>query len=296
MTVRARSSDRAGYVIRDGVKILFEVYENDGPSVLLMPTWSIVHSRHWKAQVSYLARHFRVVTFDGRGNGKSDRPTAPGSYSDAEFVADAVAVLDATDTELAVVAGVSLGAHWSVLLAGLHPERVAGTICIGPTTSLVPVIHPKRALPPFTEPLDQSDGWAKYNMHFWRRDYLDFAEFFFSQVFTEPHSTKPREDAVAWSQETDAETLIAIESTDSMPSELALAALAGIKCPVLVIHGTDDHISPYQAGVALAHATGGSVLLIEGAGHLPQARDPVRINLALKDFIDRVFAKQSVPA
>ena len=63
-----------------------------------MPTWSVVHSRHWKLQIPYLARQFRVVTFDGRGNGRSDRPADAAAYADAEFVADAIAVLDATGT------------------------------------------------------------------------------------------------------------------------------------------------------------------------------------------------------
>ena len=43
-----------------------------------MPTWSIVPSRMWKAQVAYLSRHFRVVTFDGRGSGASGRPAGGG--------------------------------------------------------------------------------------------------------------------------------------------------------------------------------------------------------------------------
>jgi hypothetical protein len=47
------------------------------PGVLLLPTWSINHSRHWKPQIGYLARHFRVVAFDGRGNALSGRPAAP---------------------------------------------------------------------------------------------------------------------------------------------------------------------------------------------------------------------------
>ena len=64
----------------------------------LLPTWSIVHSRHWKMQIPYLARHCRVVTFDGRGNGRSDRPPASEAYLEREFAADALAVMDATET------------------------------------------------------------------------------------------------------------------------------------------------------------------------------------------------------
>jgi pimeloyl-ACP methyl ester carboxylesterase len=63
-----------GYVERDGVKVFYEVFGQGEPTVLLLPTWSIVHSRVWKLQVPCLARHYRVVTLDGRGNGRSDRP------------------------------------------------------------------------------------------------------------------------------------------------------------------------------------------------------------------------------
>ena len=88
-----------GYVERDGVKVYYEVFGTGEPTVLLQPTWSIIHSRHWKMQVPYLARHCRVITFDGRGNGRSDRPPEPEAYREEEFAADALAVLDATDTD-----------------------------------------------------------------------------------------------------------------------------------------------------------------------------------------------------
>ena len=71
---RARYPGVTGYVERDRVRVFYEVYGSGEPTILLLPTWSIVHSRLWKAQIPYLARHFRVVTFDGRGNGRSDRP------------------------------------------------------------------------------------------------------------------------------------------------------------------------------------------------------------------------------
>ena len=71
---RARYPDREGFVERDGVRVFYEVYGDGEPTILLLPTWSIIHSRFWKAQIPYLARRFRVITFDGRGNGRSDRP------------------------------------------------------------------------------------------------------------------------------------------------------------------------------------------------------------------------------
>jgi pimeloyl-ACP methyl ester carboxylesterase len=107
--MRARYPDRDGYVERDGVKVFFEAYGDGDPTILLLPTWSIVHSRRWKMQIPYLARHFRVLTFDGRGNGRSDRPRDPAAYADTEFVADTLAVMDETGTERAVLAGLSMG-------------------------------------------------------------------------------------------------------------------------------------------------------------------------------------------
>src|SRR2546430_14007223 len=95
---RARYPDREGYVERDGMRVHYEVFGSGEPTVLLLPTWSIVHSRAWKMQVPYLARHFRVVTFDGRGNGLSDRPEEPEAYAGEEEAAAALALLDATET------------------------------------------------------------------------------------------------------------------------------------------------------------------------------------------------------
>ena len=71
---RARYPDESGYVEREGVRLFYEVYGSGEPTVFLMPTWSIVHSRHWKMQIPYLARHCRVLTCDGRGNGLGAGP------------------------------------------------------------------------------------------------------------------------------------------------------------------------------------------------------------------------------
>ena len=103
--IRARYPDEQSHVERDGVRVFYGLYGDGHPTVLLLPTWSAVHSRAWKAQIPYLARHFSVVTFDGRGNGRSDRPSGVDPYAPDEFVADALAVLDATGTEQALRSG-----------------------------------------------------------------------------------------------------------------------------------------------------------------------------------------------
>ena len=283
---RARYPDRTGFVERDGVRSFYEVYGEGEPTVLLMPTWSIVHSRHWKMQIPYLARHCRVLTFDGRGNGRSDRPLDPAAYREEEFADDAVAVMDATATDRAVLVSLSRGAERSLLLAANHPERVERIVLIAPALPLPPATPRTRAIQEFTEPRDEYVGWGKWNRGYWRDHYEEFLEFFFSQCFTEPHSTKQREDTVGWGLETDPEALIASQLATRLRDEAGVRALlARIDCPIMVIHGRDDAVRPYESGARLAELASADLAGIDGSGHFPHARDPVKVNLLLRDAV-----------
>jgi pimeloyl-ACP methyl ester carboxylesterase len=286
---RARCPDEEGFVERDGVRVYFEVYGHGDPTVLFLPTWTIIHSRHWKLQLPYFARHARAITFDPRGNGRSDRPTDPRAYAEAEFAADALAVLDATATERAVIVSLSLGAHRALLLAAEHPERVAGAVFIGPALPLAGLAGNRAILDRFDEELETDEGWAKYNRHYWLRDYEGFLQFFFSQCFSEPHSTKQIEDCVRWGLDTTPETLLASEDGAGLASrEAVLEICERVGCPVLVIHGKEDRIRPVAHGAELARLTRGTFVAFEGGGHLPHARDPVRVNLLIRRFVESV--------
>ena len=283
--MRARYPDTEGYIERDGVRIFYEVFGDGEQTVLLLPTWSIVHSRVWKAQVPYLARHFRVVTFDGRGNGRSSRPEGATAYADYEFAADALAVMDATDTPRAAIVGFSRGARWATLLAAEHPERVTAAVFIAPALPLGDEVTGRKPYP-FDEELPTDEGWAKYNMYYWRKDYPGFVEFFFNQMSNEPHSTKQIEDAIGWGLETTGETLIATQVGPDRTTHAALPALLErIHCPVLVIHGDGDAIVPHARGATLAELTNGTLMTIVGGGHGPITRDPVQVNLQVRDFL-----------
>jgi pimeloyl-ACP methyl ester carboxylesterase/predicted glycosyltransferase len=292
--MRAIEPDRRGTVARRGVEIAYEVYSGDLPTtVLLLPAWSIVHSPIWKAQIPELARHHRVITFDGRGNGASGRPKGAAAYEPDEFAADAVAVLDATATEQAVVAGVSFGGFLTLLLAARHPDRVAGSCFIAATVPFPEEPWPPMLLADFDAERESYVGWDQHNRHAWQRDYERYLEFFFSRCFIEPHSTKQREDCVAWGLETTPETLA--ETVDGMVGGIAplvgegIARLcADVACPTLHIQGDEDEIVPHSWGARLAQELGGELVTIEGGGHLPQARDPVLVNELILDFASRV--------
>jgi pimeloyl-ACP methyl ester carboxylesterase len=58
-----------------------------------------------------------------------------------------------------------------------------------------------------------------------------------------------------------------------------------VRCPTLVIHGDQDALCPYRDGRALARMTGGRLETIRGSGHNAQARWPVQVNLALREFL-----------
>ena len=122
--LRAREPDETGFIERDGVRTYWERYGEGQESVLFLPPWSLVHSRCWKFQLPYFARNFRVLTFDGRGNGRSDRPLDPAAYAEAEYAADALAVLDATDTDRAAIVGFSLSGQRGVMLAADHAAKL----------------------------------------------------------------------------------------------------------------------------------------------------------------------------
>jgi pimeloyl-ACP methyl ester carboxylesterase len=260
--------------------------------VLLLPTWSIVHSDFWRHQVPFLGEHYRVITFDGLGNGASDRPTDPRFYGDLLFADDAAAILDATGTETAAVAGASQGGAWALALAARHPQRVSACIFIAPNVPLWPG-HPARvaASQSFDQELPESEGWSKWNRNYWLADFPDFLRFFFSQCFTEPDSADQIEHFYGMGLQTTADVLLATAGTgdQNLGAELTVEYAKSIRCPSLVLHGDGDAITPIERGLELARLTGAELVVYPGGGHEPQCRFPGPANKVIGHFLDRAL-------
>ena len=283
---RARYPDADGFVERDGVRVFWERYGDGDPTILFLPAWSVCYSRLWKGQIPYFARHHRVLVFDPRGNGRSDKPAEPEAYADVEIAGDAFAVMDAADTERAIVVGASMGGWYGALMAALRPERILGAFLMCPASALGEQ-SPERQEQAFMDEVETEEGWrGKFNRHYWLRDFDGFADFFAGKVINDPHSTKQVEDMAGWIRETTPESLIASACAPFSSLEEQLDVYERISCPVVIAHGDADEVIPHDKGVAVARAIGAPFINLAGVGHAPAARKPVKMNLLIREFVE----------
>src|SRR5579859_2325519 len=230
--MRARLPDQSGYAVnRDGLRVYFEVFGNGDKTVVLMPCYPISHSRMWKAQVHYLARHFRVVVYDGVGNGMSDHPDPSTLWPPNIYANDCLTVMDATGTGSAVLVGLCHDGVWpSIVLAASEPERVLGIMAFAPGIRLgKPIAARAAAVAKFDQELESYEGWFKQNRHYIQKNFRD--------LYPEPHSTKQIEDTVAYALDGRVETFLMgdDEKGRAADNEEEIAAVcAQVRCPIVV--------------------------------------------------------------
>jgi pimeloyl-ACP methyl ester carboxylesterase len=287
---RARLPDRSGVAVAsDGVRLAWDSFGSGEPTIVLLPSAPIVHSRQWKGQIHFLSRSWRLVTYDGRGNGRSDHPTDPAAYHDDRFTEDVATVMDATGTRSAVLVGLCVDGVWrAIRLAAEQPERVRGIVAfsVGVPRLAPAQPHYVAASAVFDDELPTSDGWAKMNRHHWLRDYPDWTRFFFSEITSEPHSTKAIEDAVGWSLDTSVEVMLAEGEADfPFDRDHVEAICRAVTCPMLLVHGTEDTCQLPARAERLAEITGAPLVLVEAADHMIPGRHPVLANLLIRDFV-----------
>ena len=327
--MRARDPDHEGYIERNGVKVWYEVHGNAETTIMLFPGWALP-LRAWKGQIAYLSRHFRVIGFDPRGTGRSDRPLGTNAYALAEHVGDALAVMDAVGARSVVTLAKSRGAQTALTLAVDHPERVDAVIAGAPMIPLTPWMPLDSIWSAFEEPsvrkrqraairaslggarrittsrdlrrfagrintLEAADRFSRQGM---RDDFDGFAQWFVTKIVaTDPHSTKQTDDLVGWLTSTGPQAAADSFMGDCVRDPAAASALCErVSCPVLVIHGDRDFTIPFEWGERFAELTAGSLFVVAGAGHLPGGRYPVVVNLAIRNFVDSLQGRDDQTA
>jgi pimeloyl-ACP methyl ester carboxylesterase len=266
-----------GTAERNGIRLAYEVNGAGDRTIVLLPAWMVTNRQMWAAQVTALSARFRVVTYDARGSGESDRPSEPAAYAPEELVADLLTVLDATGTGPALLVGNSLGGMVALLAAARHPDRVNGLALIGP---MVDVTGRTRsglqvATARFEDEVEPGDGWARYNRRAWERDYPGFVEWFVDMALGPEGTAGQRAAGVAAGLDNTPAVLAATVAGRNGEGGLAeqaarLRAVAGlVRCPALVMAGDRDAICPPEWSRALAGVLRARHVELPGAGHCP---------------------------
>lgn len=289
--MRAKLPHTTGYVDRDGVKLHYEIFGQGEHTIIFVPTWALIHSRTYKAQVPYFAERFRVITMDPRGNGKSDRPETLEAYAFEHLIEDVRALMDTTNTEKAILFGYSLSSAVSFAVASRIPDRVEAVVSIGAWTPIAESLN----LP--SPPADEVKDFEKhYDFDFWRADYQHFHRWFFDRLHSEHHSTKQKQDAISWASEGEPEMLVATqEARTEFGVPVDEETYKSVACPTLLIHGTGDRITPWQGSERISELTGGELHLIAGAGHAPHGRFPAKVNILVRDFLTKTLKISEPP-
>jgi len=277
--IRQPVPDEIGFADRNGVRIAWRRY-GDGPrSILFIPTWNFVDSRVLRHQVADLRDRFRLITFDARGSGASDHP--PAGYRFDDHVADAIAVLDASQTAAASLVAGSLGTHVAVRLAARHPDRIARLVLIAPPMSVGGTDDGDG------EALTQSsddDGSASPTEPDWRTDYPAFVPWFIGEVFSEPDSQATIDEVVGIALEADHAMLL--QQAAELDWDEAPRHLKDVRCPTLIIHGAADRTLELASIKAVAAGVPGArFVLLDDPGHRPDIRRPAIVNPILARFL-----------
>ncbi|MEO7396334.1 MAG: alpha/beta hydrolase [Candidatus Limnocylindria bacterium] len=277
--IRQPVADEVGIADSNGVRIGWRRY-GDGPrSILFIPTWNFVDSRVLRHQVEGLRDRFRLLTFDARGSGSSGHPKD--GYRFEDHVADAMAVLDDSQTPSASLVAGSLGTHVAVLLAARHPDRVARLVLIAPPMSVGGADEGVADAP--TESSDE-DASAQSSAPDWRTDYPAFVPWFIGEVFSEPDSQATIDEVVSIALEADHAMLL--RQAAELDWDEAPRHLKDVRCPTLIIHGAADRTLELASIKAVAAGIPGArLVLLESLGHRPDIRRPDIVNPILARFL-----------
>jgi pimeloyl-ACP methyl ester carboxylesterase len=256
----------------NGIEIYYEVH-GEGPPLLLIMGLGANATAWWK-QVPVFSERYRVIAFDNRGAGRSEKPVQP--YTIAQMADDAAALMDALGVPSSHVFGMSLGGMIAQEYALRYPERVQSLVLGGTTPGGPRAVRAGAEVLAFFATVGTmtremaiergmsllySDSFIEANREALLQRALELAA-----LMAPPHALQRQ--------------LMAALSFN------AFDRLGRIEAPSLVLSGTADKIVPHANSALLVQGIGGSRLVeFHGAGHgfLVECADAT--NEAVLDFL-----------
>lgn len=225
-----------------------------------------------------LSEFTRLILFDRRGCGVSDRGGSTVTPTLEERMEDMLAVLDAVGSDRASILGVSEGGSLAALLAASHPDRVGSIILYGtPARFRKDAEHPwgwgdEAALTGFVEA--NRKGWgmrSEFAVQLWAPSMAD-DEHFIDWMAKFSRQSLSRNDVVPllWS-------CMDYDLVDVFPA---------VRAPTLVVHRRDDRLMPVSHGRWIAqHVPDAQLVELAGTDHLPFVGDAEEVLAAVEEFL-----------
>ena len=258
----------------DGTRIHYEATGKTGATPVLMIQGLGASKNAWNLQRIAMATRFRIISFDNRGAGRSDKPTEP--FTLEQMADDAIAVLDAAGIETAHAVGASMGGVISQIVAVKYPQRVRSLTLVCTACRN----HPWR------QELLQS--WAKTAEE---KGMIEVGKEAAQWVMS-PRSFRRLVPAFTWMG-----PLAALRPRHSFVSQIdailntredLVDQLSTISAPTMVIVGNQDILTPRGDSEEIAERIPNSELVvISGAAHGLMMEHSSTFNKILIEFLQR---------
>jgi pimeloyl-ACP methyl ester carboxylesterase len=266
----------------DGTRIAYAV-SGDAPVVLVRATHWMTHLEwDWRNAVygpwvQALSQRYRLVRYDGRGWGLSDRGSV-GSLDD--WVHDLEAVVDAAGLERFALFGRSQGGAIAIRYVARHPERVTHLVLEG--------AYARGALRRGDRSVPEPELSALCNLLEvgWGRDNAAFRQLITSMMF--PGASTEQMQAFNEIQRVACSGAEAARIQQAMAEVDATADLDAVRCPTLVLHSQHDSRVPFDEGRLMASSIRGARLEpIDSRNHTPLPGEPAfdQVNRLIDAFV-----------
>lgn len=257
----------------DAAGLYYEEHGSRDAPPLILSSGLGGSASYWTPNIAALAQHFRVIAYDHRGTGRSDR-ALPDVVTVDDFAGDMLMLMDALDLPRAHIVGHAAGGVAGLALALKAPDRLAKLVVV--------------------------NGWAKADPHFLRcfEARLNLLRHAGVEAFlrAQPIFLYPAEWISAHTNELDAELPHHLASFPGIATmEKRIAALAAfdasdwigtLTCPVLAISAADDMLVPWTCSEAMG-ATNRHIQQASTSwgGHACNVTDPATFNRLVLDFL-----------
>lgn len=259
------------------INMYYEIHGKGEPLVLIYGYAG--HSGLWFRQIPVLSRKYRVIAFDNRGVGRSDKPDIP--YAMAIMAGDIAGLLDAIGIDTAHIFGISMGGMIAQHFALNYPQRVSSLILGCTYCGGVRSIQPE---PESVAALFDFERMKKMTPEEIVRQAMPFC---FSQKFIEKNPDIV-EKRVAKQLEYPTPAHGATRQAEAIMGHDTYELLPKIKLPTLVIAGDNDRLIPLEnSRILAARIPQAELVVIKGAGHEFFIEDPEEANRAVLDFLGR---------